>query len=934
MKPQGSRGESPQRLPQKCHCFAILGWVCRLVFLLWLGIWKPAQAQESLPRAFANLQWDPETESFRGRALYGPHEPGPLELLHYANRHLNWSAEGRRERELHGRGFEGEDFDLADRAGSLLVENSRWFLLPKSLCTNDSLKRLLHQAPDRVQAAPLTFNLFETRSLVVVPPDQPGYCRVLALDLRVFPPQSAGNFGREGGSYHFSGPVIPFPAKELHQTEVSWVGGHTVCKGCVVSPTKTRTLQKHRAFPSPVWFSPTRSAETEVHDTGLAKFRSVGSLEGPLKAAVFEMVNSLAEDPLLADLLARGSSASRGGELFVLSTDRLTDSLSLVQFGELQLGPAFLKVNPLFEKYHRAAFMRELVILVVENALVIEGGLETTGDLRAARTLARVYASDFLRKWFQGLDDIKQISQSLSFIPLFEDILEGRALQNNRVFLGESEKHTRIDTQPFEVVVPTLSGQQVKARLSHCFSEEQQRDFETALLQLVSRPQDFQRHIPAFRFVSSQKCGYDLRGLLSDVPVEEVFQTEILEPSNKEVVAEFSRRSVSLSDTNLFRQSTAPWRGKEEGDEALSSVEKERLFFDVPTALIRSSELGRSLREETWRHDEPQISMRLRPNEFNASTEARIVGPTNGSQESRHIYPRQNKFLISGLKFRFDSAEDLAQVESGFVFKTLGDDYDRSLYLTLATDNRETAVGVKFALDLAGLFGLERGVALGSKPAPLFPWVTSLPLSVGVEELLEYEPAGSNETSAVLQLGVGNQTSDKLVPRGYSVGYSLRQLFLRDGEAVSSRLQEFQFRWSQPLGRLTTLIFAPKVGVSDEPQKLSDHVAGLQSEEDLAKEYGALRTQMQSVVVTGVNLDLLGSILFQDVMIFAAHYAAVEANQSSLVNSVTQSLQSIEGGVQIFGAFFGAKNQSLALSVSRTLSDSPENAIALTIGRN
>jgi hypothetical protein len=98
-------------------------------------------------------------------------------------------------------------------------------------------------------------------------------------------------------------------------------------------------------------------------------------------------------------------------------------------------------------------------------------------------------------------------------------------------------------------------------------------------------------------------------------------------------------------------------------------------------------------------------------------------------------------------------------------------------------------------------------------------------------------------------------------------------------------------------------------------------------------EFFAVRNELRSVLRSGFNVDILGTLLFQHVVGYASHSLASDFALFSQSGRVADLNQSFEAGIQLFGAVFGAKNQSIGLSVTRTLSDLPRNAVALTIGK-
>ena len=67
-------------------------------------------------------------------------------------------------------------------------------------------------------------------------------------------------------------------------------------------------------------------------------------------------------------------------------------------------------------------------------------------------------------------------------------------------------------------------------------------------------------------------------------------------------------------------------------------------------------------------------------------------------------------------------------------------------------------------------------------------------------------------------------------------------------------------------------------------------------------------------------------------IVYAAHNTGVDFETAGHQN--LNSVQSLQAGMQFYGSFFGAKNQSISADFARSLEKIPKNTFSATLGKN
>jgi hypothetical protein len=918
-----------------------------LLFGLIIGLGAPsAHAKDrhaDLPKSFARLSWDARFERYVGRALYqvpqvsqdsrvsGDKQASPsaavrsIDLALYLNRSLLLNNENRADKEFNAVGYPGEDVWTMDRRGSLVVENVYWAsgtsgASPCSNDPNDLMERLLDSSKaDEVALvrAEYALNEFDTILSVRQQP-QPHGCEILVVDFLATPPRTKGNFGANGPDQHiFSGPLIPLARGRFYDTQVLYTDSYVTCYECQTTADKY-TLQFFDGFPSPLHITFQRPlAIQEIEIRGL-KIGIVGSLPESVKKEV-----TLSLDEILArETWTQNLPVGPSGYHLLVAGDILVERLALTQTGEVQLGGGLFKISPLFEKYHRAAFERELLYTLGGIFLAANSPPKSWQDYRFNTAVNRYFAMGAVKRRHQDLDGIKRVSSKFDFVPLFDDILRGKALQNNEVFLGDREPPSRIDVQAAELFVPSLGGKDLDERLNYCGGVELQRQFASSVERIflgIDRAERLRKRLGNFPW-SLQKCPLGLSALLEFRPVAESFSVARLQVGEEDNVIRFFRSRDISSDSHLFEVKS--FGGAKDAE-----------YHDSPRIFIHDPSDDRNLLNQVWQAGEKQSYIVDVKVPSTQTVTAAVEGPTLGSSQDRQQYPRKYKFTISGFKFRYGSKDIGARIETGVQFRLLGDEFMRSVSMSAAVDNKQSELNAGFGLNFAELFGIPV-YSVESLDEPALDSSVSLPFYAGVAGV--FPQSGASSGALVTEFGIADSVGNPLVPRGYSLSTKIRWQVLERAKPVSIFSQDFRLVYDQPMGRLTTLSLQPLIGYSTGAVKLSDYVPGSSEvflDSRASDEFFALTSEVKSVVGSGYNLDILGTLLFQDLVAYGAHHVASGVSVLSSQGKVADLVQSAEIGLQLFGSVFGAKNQSLALSVTRTLSNEPRNSFAVTIGK-
>jgi hypothetical protein len=851
-----------------------------------------------------------------------PSSGGPLPLVLYPNRYL--ASASREEREiLEAYGGRAAAFDRASlkRHGSLLITAAN----ERSYQDSDCRAVLRgHGRPFEERLAALTYNTPETIAVFAPPAratDPSGGergsrnvgCRTLRVSFRVHPPGSLGNDGASGEALgsggtimRLAGPIFPLARGTLHEVDVRFEGMSVTCAGCLAEGTSTRL--RTVTFPPPLLATDAPAAFRVTFVRGV-RLEFVGTPDPDIETHVSTTLGGVLDaNPILR---SQAQEASPGDPMRLrVHVGVLLKNLAARQFGEVQLGRGFLKVTPLFRKYHEASFLRalhqELAFSVLERA----APPRDVASLRALVSLSRMVSEERVARWFSSLDEIRAWSENLRFIPFFNDILQGKALVNNDVFLGVEERPNPVDTIPFDAVFPTFTGKELLERLNWCHGEPTTTAFRADSALLHEGDLDVAVFIGRWRALGTGRCAHPFGRYLVEraEPERIVVKHDGVEGDATRVA--FQRSDTPQPPRTLF---SAP------GDEPL----RDTVLFKVEAG---QGDQTRRYETSSSRGGEKRVVVA----DASDGLRARVEGPNTEGNKDMQVLPRRLDFLLTGVKLRYDSRVGGVEGEQGVQWRMRGDEYGRAF--TLMVKREESAF----------LFEPVFSMNLGGEPPPgpeptvdeetLLSYPRVFPASLG----LSSEIARDTELWAVATVGARAVTGSVIVPSGFETKFTLKQSLMRAREKTQGLKAEAQAGLYLPLARLTTGVLSLRVGQSTEPEKIGGpgNVPGVPADALVAKRYVILKHEVRYALAYNLKWNLLSTILFEDVVLYGAHNAAVDSQRLDLSSPAVDAVQGLQFGVQFYGAFFGAKNQSISAEVARGLEEDPRNVYSLTVGRN
>lgn len=909
----------------------------------------------SLPVAFGVVEWENTQLTFVGQMAYEfpSGSQAHLDLILYPNRYLASSKQGDREVvEAYSSGFPSEDRDFLRQHGALVVSSAREVYFKGETCVKalsqvnekgesgidsdrepDPFRSAAGSISDRLVAKPaellmrqsaptwsrpakVAYNASETLLRLTVAgtagnvkevPKSASGCHAVVLEFRFSPPFLYGNFGvHHPEEMHFSGPFFPVAKETLYDTQVMFRKTPPLaCAGC--QNTSSGGLVAFKGLPPPTHFV---SPKPAIALTDVSGFRLalLGFGNEYFQEEIFSLAHkALIETPLLGKWRHLGAQAP----VVAIAADMLIKNIVQWQPGEIQLGRGFLKVTPLFRKYHEAAFLRAFFQETTFQILSREMPPANIKDQRRLLTLARFMAEIRLKDWFSSLTEIRDWSQSLRFLPFFRDIIEGKALVNNEVFLGREESPTAFDTAPASLMFPTFSGAEMASRIEWCLGKEILVTLQAHARSVYAGVLPARTLLEFFLAQKSERCGeawqrfLEMRSTSESVSVDPMIASD-----QKGHSLQVSRSSADLKTPRLFQ------------------LGEEDRVFDVLEIRTLDSQTGKST-ADLWSSGDTLKVVTIDPIGNDLTTT--VEGPTTDTNSDRHIYPRRFEFLVTGIKVTYGTQQNSLDLSQGTQWRIRGDDFSRKFDLQLRKEANRYFV--------SGLFGGNFNRSLGEltaneddSPEHTFYVPRDFPFTLGIVTEFGRQP----EMWIVGSIGASALSSSLLAPSGTATQLSVRQSVMRPRGKERALSLEASYALSLPMARLVTIVSKVRVGQSTEPLKLGGAFAVPGHEPDalVAHEYGAFRSEVRWAAAHDLSVSVAGSVLFDSVIVYAAHNSAVDLRSASPKALNVDSIQSMEAGVRFYGAVFGAKNQSVSFDLARGLDSRPRNVFSLTIGRN
>ncbi|MCA2959056.1 MAG: hypothetical protein IOD12_02305, partial [Silvanigrellales bacterium] len=286
---------------------------------------------------------------------------------------------------------------------------------------------------------------------------------------------------------------------------------------------------------------------------------------------------------------------------------------------------------------------------------------------------------------------------------------------------------------------------------------------------------------------------------------------------------------------------------------------------------------------------------------------------------------------LTGIKVRYDSRVGQVEGEQGIQWRIRGDDTGRAFTLWVKKEKRSYFLEPLFSMTFGAPEEIDPSLPAVDERT-LFRSPRQFPLGLG----LSTEFAKETELWANVSVGARAVTSSVLVPSGYETKLSLSQSLLRGKKETQGLKVELAATLYLPLARLATGASSLRLGHSTEPQELGGpgKVPGLPGDALIAKRYAILKNELRYVAAYNLKWNILSTILFEDIVLYGAHNTAVDSAKFRLTSPALDSIQGLQFGIQFYGAFFGAKNQSISAEVARGLEEDPKNVYSVTVGRN
>ena len=868
----------------------------------------------AVPKVQVRLAFEPQKNQFVGRMSV---PRGVLQkeeqLFLYPNRFLH-TEEGtnREERERYSTNeLLAQGADLR-RKGSMVVTSARWRNCDEAEKDQEGSWPKLAPSPE------------ETRLIL-----KDSKSCDFELDFVTHPPHSFGNFGIQSSSrMSFSGPLFPILGSRMWPTQVEFDGMQVSCQGCVATPEGTKF--EYLTLPPAVTIASSAEMlpEQEKVDLGSFSLELVGFSGLGYKGWIVERVrrtaarlgvetkssastNQDSSHGHRAALYDHGQDSNGNSEkteasakgtkpTLRINAKVLARDLVLAAPGEIQLGVGFLKVSIFLTKYHEMAFQRvlnrQLLEMLIKQFSENPKPGETLSAERKRLAFASLVGEVMVWEESRGLSDLKSFAEMLSFVPFFNDILEGKALTNNNIFLGREDVGSSVDSNPKRDLTGFLNGKEILDRLEQCFPKVSVRALVLEWLSgWIKNPMDLDL---ASRFPSENICHYSIEQVLSEVLVRErlsVEETRDLQGNRSLLYQRAPRIEMGLS---LFQEG-------EFSDRLVFRMEHER---DV-ISLKSPSELRRTSTSEG-------------NEELRGSIEGVNTNPTGSGIES----PKPWKFLLSGIRLRFSSRVGSLEGQQGVEWRKVGDPSARSLSLSIKREAKVFSYEPGFGWNLGTVELIE---PIASFSRSLLQPTISFPAFVSLSNRFTASELGYLNGS----LGASGLSGNVLVPAGIAMGVSGK--WKVNSDSVSR--QDWSVAWNGtmalPLARLATGLVRAEVGKSTQAVSLQDFTGERARGSFEANRYVKMRTELRVVALHDLKIDFAGSFLFEDFVVYAAHLSASKLEKISLENPKALTKQGLAMGFQFFGSFFNAKNQSVSAEVTRNLDKEPTNTFSVTVGR-
>ncbi|MBM3382538.1 MAG: hypothetical protein FJY29_08885 [Betaproteobacteria bacterium] len=718
-------------------------------------------------------------------------------------------------------------------------------------------------------------------------------CSYLRIKFDFEPRPGEGNFAlKNEGNSHFSGPIFPLLKNEPVASRIVF---QPLRSKVAMSCADCRTTDERETFvdfyglPPALHFLPEgRASEDVLKVSGVAL--GAGSLKAG-KSGEEEIIRGVQLfHEALKGAIVRAKNESERDWQVLLRRNVLLERLVLEQVGEIQLHSSYGNVSPLLTSYHRAALFRALARDFLRSVL----GGKRINDWNVHgenEIVARVLAEMWLQAAFPSLNNLRELSDRLDFLPFFRAIQRGNAFLNNSVFVGAEERTGDLDFSVYHEFFSPRSGADLILRLKSC-AEPNDFGVLQKLAEEVARGtvsvHEFSNRLRSMKPIA--QCLTPMRvGLLPDFfPEEEV---QIVEDRKNLVL---KRKVVDPPQTFEFFFS----RNRK--------LPRENLRVTVVDAKEGRKELVLSAQDTK----EEKVSLA-------ASVQAvQVVAPHPAVSSDRLLWPRSLRTVLQALSLNYDSRRTDLVLRSQLQTTQTGDEWGRALLLGYRREFSDNNIDLQFSTRLPSLVP-----------------EASASLTIAGTTRIQSAPPTFVATSYAVERGRGSV----LYPEGVGLRLWLRRPLSLSAlnEKLTDPAQEWIFSFNTGLAPRLTWSEVISYGSSE-----TDVDVGLRSvpawptAEYTSKEYALVRSELRHTLTQNLNATLARSLLFQHAVLYGAHVFAFDrlrAESSAEVDA--RVAQSLLMGFRLYGALFGAKDQAVSLEIARALTDPARTSFGFSLGK-
>lgn len=708
----------------------------------------------------------------------------------------------------------------------------------------------------------------------------------------------------EKGSWIQSTPVFPISKDYVEFFQIHITGIDARCVNCQRMENKLM----FRGFPPPL--------ELSHHDFGLSfnQTHKIGNL-------ILHIPHSLNSEPWMNDLLKIYSdypifkSPLENGRLVNVRVreDLLEEALVIRHSGEIHLGKTAFKSNFYLNKYHKYAFLKaifsEWIFQILENSKYYEQS-SSRRDHQKAATLAKIFGAFIVEKEYLGVDELRRFSESLSFIPFFNEIKNGKGIQNASVYLGQEEKGNSVDVDPFQTLFPVLSYGGFKKRMDWCFKEEAHLNWLELGQKYLKLELSISKWLGELTILQkSEKCPL-FENYLINSPIPSHYSLHLIQEDPLKVQLRNLAPSENSSPLLVAYKDPAHW-----------------VFNDTKNSNVTKLSDGSAIQEkqvgEVYSYvDSPELT-----------------------DPNRAKLPRPKEWLLSDFNFRYDSRTKNTDLEQGVSWRFLGDQKEKWLTLNSGYVGKIPQLGAQFRF-----LGWQRVDSEAQDSTTIDVKTTDfwrsgswdrkishfIPEKMMVSFGFKTKIASHRNTSFFNRYTLTNVQNSSILPQGSQIDLDLiYQTSSRDLESGLG-VTKSNFITYFPLALFTTWVPSFSLLFSSQPVSLTEYfgLIGFDPKVLLSRRGIYTKNEARVLLLKLKKINLLNTFVFDHVLFFIGQSSVFMMDSNVDKIPENRSVQSVESGIRLLGSFLGSKDQGLTFYYINPLTSSGRPIFALKIGQN